>query len=486
MQKTGIRNLRVSTSAFCLLLSAFVQAAPSKKDATAELLAATADGKGDRIIAALAAGADPNARNEQKTPALLTITSNTVWGDEKAVIAAFVKAKANLNITNSDGTTPLMAAAAKDRPNMIEPLIAGGAKVEATDTDGWTAIHYAANNGNWRSIEKLIAAKANLNAAAKDGWTAMMMALDGGKGGIAEKLVKAEAKMPTAWPDGASSLIHAVSGRDLGAVRIVLASNPKIDEAAEDGFTPLSIAAYDGDAQIVMELLRAGANPSIKDKKGKTALDLATEREYFEVAALLGGPWKKPKPKGGKTISVPCPALGGAVETNFGIDGKALVVTTTYPHPMSYYFGGGHMNRAETAKKFTYEGGFAPGYYLDTDSNPKTGRKTSFLEKDAGGSEYSIDYSEYGTSVTLNYLNSKGEERSKQVYGNVLDVSVKKGEEDVDFSSLGDEIPRAENDTGVLRSRIPLSLVGLKPGSAMRVTAKIGSCDAVTSAVSLK
>ncbi|HEY3056671.1 MAG TPA: ankyrin repeat domain-containing protein [Thermoanaerobaculia bacterium] len=478
-------------SSLLLFLIAFaIVAAPAKKkEATEKLLAACAEGEADDIVKALAAGADPDARaGERKAPALMLAATNSLWGKEKAVVAAFVKAKVNLEAANADGTTPLMAAAATGRAEMIDELLAAGARLDTKDKDGWTALHYAVNNDKFQVADRLIAAKANLNAADNDKWTPMMIALDAGHGGIGEKLLKAGAKFPASWPDGASSLIHAVAGRDLAAVRLALANNPKINEPlADDGFTPVEIAAFDGDAQIVMELLRAGADASIKDKKGKTALDRAVEQERTEVAALLGGAWNKPKPKGGQTISIPCPALGGTVESNLALDGKVLVFTTTFPKPMSYYFGGGHMNRAETATRFTFDGSFAPSYYLDTDSNPKTGRKARFdFEKEVEGSEYAVEYSEYGTSITLSYLNSKGEERQKQVYGNVLDVSVRKGEESVDISDLGDDMPRAVNDNGVLRSRVPLAILALKPGSSMRVTAKIGSCKQVSATVAVK
>jgi ankyrin repeat protein len=471
---------------FCLL-AVVLGIAATKNEATSRLLAAAADGDGDKIIAALAAGADPNARSDTKTPALFTVSTKALFGREKQVIAAFVKAKADVNAADEDGDTPLMAAAATDRGEILELLIAAGAKIEAKDKDGWTAVHYAVTNGNGSVLDKLIAAKANVNAVAKDKYSALMMALASGRGGIAEKLMKAGAKYPTSWPDGLSGVIHATAGRDLAAVRIALANNPKIDDRApDDGFTALALASWNGDAQIVMELLRAGADPSIKDKEGKTPLDQATHQQEPEIVALLGGTWDKPHPKGGKTISIPCQSLGGTVESNLAVEGKALVFTTTFPHPVSYYLGGGNMNRAETAKKFTYDGSFAPAYYLDTDSNAKTGRKAEMFEKEAEGAEYTVEYSQYGTSVMLHYTNSKGEERRKQVYANVLDVSLKKGKDDVDLSDLGDDIPRAENDKGVLRSRFPLKMMALKPGSSIRVTAKIGACNPVVEKVTLR
>ncbi|MGZ5476744.1 MAG: ankyrin repeat domain-containing protein, partial [Thermoanaerobaculia bacterium] len=384
--------------------------AASKKEATQALLAAAAEGEGDAIVAALAAGADPDARDANKSPALVLAASQTMFGREQKVMEAFVKAKANVNIADKDGMTPLMAACATDRWAIIEALLAAGAKTEAKDKDGWTAVHYATSNGKWASLDKLIAAKANVNAVDGDKYSAVMMAIGGGRGGMAEKLMKAGATFPTAWPDGASSLIHATGGRDLAAVRIALANNPKIDEPApDDGFTPLAIASWNDDPQIVMELLRAGADPAIKNKEGKIALELATSQKNAEVIALLGGTWEKPRPKGGKTISIPCPTLGGTIESNLAVDGKMLVFTTTFPHPLSYYFGGGNMNRADSAKKSTYEGSFAPAYYLDTDSNAKTGRKAEMFEKEAQGADYTVGYDQYGTSVLLSYTNSKGE-----------------------------------------------------------------------------
>ncbi len=471
---------------FCLSIVLLCVAA-SKSDATKKLLDAAANGDHDGIVAALKAGADPNARNEKKTPALVTACLQSLFGHEKEVVAAFVKAKADLNAGDADGATALMAAAATDNGEVADALIAAGAKVDAKDNDGWTAVHWAVSNGNWSILDKLIAAKANLNAPDNDKFTPLMSALASGKGNIAEKLMNAGAKFPTAWPDGASTLIHATSGRDLQSVRIALANNPKLDEPyAKDGSTPLILAAWNGDGQIVMELLRAGADPSMKDKDGKTALENAVDAKEPEVAALLGGKWDKPKPQGGKTISIPCPALGGTVESNLALDGKVLVFTTTFPHPLTYYLGGGNTNRADTAKKYTYEGSFTPTYYLDTDSNAKTGRKAEMLEKEAEGADYTVYYDQYGTTVVLHYTNSKGEERTKHVYGNVVDVNVKKGDEDVDLSGLGEDIPTADNDNGVLRSRVPLSLLALKPGATMRVTAKIGSCNAVVEKIPVR
>jgi hypothetical protein len=237
-----------------------------------------------------------------------------------------------------------------------------------------------------------------------------------------------------------------------------------------------------------MELLRAGADATLKDKEDKTPLDRAKENGDAEVVALLGGPWSKPALKAGTTITIPCEPLGGSVDANFRTEKSVLIVTTVFPHPVTYYLGGGNTNRAASAKKFVYEGSFTPTYYFDIDSNEKTGVSKP-LFKEATGSEYSIDYSQYGTSVSLPYKDSDGNVHPRSVYANVLDVDVSKQDSgvgsSVDTSSLGDDAPAALNADGVMVTRVPLQLMKLAPGKSVRVTAKIGTCPAVVSKVKL-
>jgi hypothetical protein len=125
------------------------------------------------------------------------------------------------------------------------------------------------------------------------------------------------------------------------------------------------------------------------------------------------------------------------------------------------------MNRAKSAVKYTYDGSIDPSY--------------SFA------SGYALRYSQYGTSVPLRYRDSNGNERSKTVYANVLSVDVRKGDDDVDLSEVPeDDRPRVINDEGILRTRVPMSVLGLQPGKPAKMTAKIGSCDPVTATIALK
>jgi len=462
-----------------------MDAAPKfNAEATAKLLEAAAGGDAKDILEAIASGADPNARDEGGNTPLIHASQQSLSGKDRQIVEALVKAKAQVNAPNKNGATALMAAAATGRDGMLRLLIQNEATVDARDNDKWTALMYASDNGHWKAVKELIDAKADVNATDKDGWSPLMMALFSGRSSTSEKLIKAGAKMPDKAPNGLSAILLAARGRDLAAVQQVLEAKQPLDGLDATGWTALEVASYFGDGQIVMDLLRAGADSSVKDKEGRTALDRAREGEHPEIVALLGGPWNKPVPKSGTKLVIPCAALGGKVEANFAVDGGTLVVTTAFPKPLTYYVGGGSQNRADSAKKYTYEGSFLPAYYLDIDSNAGTGVKEESV-KEAIGSEYAIDYSQYGTSVQLDYKDSQGNVRSKSVYERVLDVDVEKEGENVDLSEL-DDPPRAANNGGVLVTRVPLSSLKLSLGKTIRVTPRIGSCDAVAMKVQLQ
>ncbi|HEX9983486.1 MAG TPA: ankyrin repeat domain-containing protein [Thermoanaerobaculia bacterium] len=446
-----------------------IHAAPKKfnAQATEKLLAAAAEGEADDMLAALKAGADPNARDEKKNTPLILASWSNLWNKDKAVVDALLKAKADVNATNHIDLTALMAAAGGGQNDMVNVLLASGAKLNAKDKDGWTALMYAAVNGEWRTTEALLAKKPELDNVDTDGYSALFIALNQGKGSVAERLIDAGADLTKKTPTGNTALVTAAYGRDLQCLRLVLEkSKPDLNATDSDGWTPLTIASYNGDSQIVMDLLRHGADPALKDKEGKTAVQRAQENESTEVVSLLTGKWDRPKAAGSK-ISMPCKALGGNVDAYVDVDGDALVITTLYPKPINWYLGGGLVNRADTATKYTYEGFVAPTYTIGA---------------------YTLDYMEYGTSVPIYYLDSEKNQKQKNVYGLSMSVDLKKGEEDVDTSSLeSEQTPDASMEAGILTTRVPLSLLdGIKAGGKVKVTGRIGNCAPVTSQVALK
>jgi ankyrin repeat protein len=97
---------------------------------------------------------------------------------------------------------------------------------------------------------------------------------------IVRILILAGADINSTTLANASSCLHMFvtkywSPQDLPDLLFLLNNGANIDQTDWDGRTPLIIAASHGKTAIMQQLLRFGADPSIKDKHGKTA------RTYF-------------------------------------------------------------------------------------------------------------------------------------------------------------------------------------------------------------
>jgi len=73
-----------------------------------------------------------------------------------SVVEALVAAKANLNVKNDDGNTPLYVAAGKDDCACTRILVEGKAHVDFRDDRGNSALYYAAQRGNTEVLRVLV------------------------------------------------------------------------------------------------------------------------------------------------------------------------------------------------------------------------------------------------------------------------------------------------------------------------------------------
>jgi ankyrin repeat protein len=84
--------------------------------------------------------------------------------------------------------------------------------------------------------------------------------------------------MLAAVEKGCVAVVEALmSGRDRGAV----------NERDDDGDTPLHIASGEGMVEMVEALLRGGADASIRNDLGKTALKRARDNDEIEIVAAV-------------------------------------------------------------------------------------------------------------------------------------------------------------------------------------------------------
>ena len=87
-----------------------------------------------------------------------------------------MKAEAKPDLLDRDGWTPLHHAAAKDQPESIKTLLAGGANPMTLSQLGGTPLHEAAASGGPEVIRLLLEAKVDPTVKSKQGVTALDLA----------------------------------------------------------------------------------------------------------------------------------------------------------------------------------------------------------------------------------------------------------------------------------------------------------------------
>lgn len=249
-----------------------------------------------------------------------------------------IECNADMNIANTNGVKPIHAAASRDYKKVVSFFLQMGAKIDDTDRDGWTPLHFAAEKGHLKVVEFLVGRKANINAKNAKGQTPLDLAKFRGHSGVVEFLKKAPAARPQSERvdysstsnfdrDDKRSDLANLLGNDYNSIKgkhslrkiksfinqiqninktykdgntlvhlIVECNDPIVSESFSkiidllkerganfnscngDGNTPLHLAIEKDNMSLVKELLDVGAhaNLDVKNKAGKTPLDLAS------------------------------------------------------------------------------------------------------------------------------------------------------------------------------------------------------------------
>lgn len=127
------------------------------------------------VAALLSAGASPDAVGLRHMPCL---EEAATLGDAGAV-ALLVACGANVNLRSDEGIAPLEAAAGSlegDEPGIVQTLLLAGARADAQDAGGRTALMAAAERGHVRSLVALVRAGADPRRADAAGRTAVAFA----------------------------------------------------------------------------------------------------------------------------------------------------------------------------------------------------------------------------------------------------------------------------------------------------------------------
>lgn len=223
--------------------------------------------------------------------------------DDKA-FAALLRARADVNAAQPDGSTALAWAVHLGQRRMAEALLDSGANANTTDEYGETPVTLAAANGDAGLVQRLLAAGGNARAARWNGETALMIAAGAGSLDAVRSLALHGADVNTAEPRGGQTAMMwaaAEGHHDVVAGLVDMGAN--VNAASRTGFTPLVFATVKDDVPSIKTLLEAGANPNVALLSGAKPLIVAMQYRHTAAALALleGGADINVRDRGGNT-----------------------------------------------------------------------------------------------------------------------------------------------------------------------------------------
>lgn len=175
--------------------------------------------------------------------------------DNESAMVALALRGFDLNTRNENGETALMVALREDSPKVVAFLLTQrSVKVEQRNPQGESPLMIAAIKGRLASAKRLIQRGAEVN---KTGWTPLHYAAS------------------RAEPDS------------VDMARLLLEHHAYIDAESPNRSTPLMLAAMYGHADVVRLLLEEGADPSLRNEQGLTAVDFARRADRDDLANLI-------------------------------------------------------------------------------------------------------------------------------------------------------------------------------------------------------
>lgn len=235
------------------------------------------------------------ACNQEKSPENLALYNAANAGSASGVESALKKgAKVNYIHNPDDQKNSLHVASEKGYAAIAKILLDNGAVVEAhSGATKNTALTLAARSGNPDTINILLDFNADVNASNCYGNTPLHEAAEEGDKEILSILLKAGADVNAKNHKGSTPLAFFCYSKDskthpIATAKLLLDAGADASSLDEVGMSPLLVACTVGRSDLISLLMEYGACPTIRDKNGRSAEDIATFHGYEDLMVRFG------------------------------------------------------------------------------------------------------------------------------------------------------------------------------------------------------
>jgi ankyrin repeat protein len=184
----------------------------------------------------------------------------------------------------------------QDDAKAVSALLQRGFDPNTLDPKGFPGLYLALQEPAPHVAEVLIDwPKTNIEWRSTKDESALMMAALKGQTELARKLVDkgADVNKP-----GWAPLHYAATRGHLQIMDLLLENHAYIDAESPNKSTPLMMAAFYGTPEAVRLLLEAGADPTLRNELGLSAIDFANRAGRADVAAMISAAIRAKSPSG--------------------------------------------------------------------------------------------------------------------------------------------------------------------------------------------
>ncbi|GER42111.1 S-acyltransferase [Striga asiatica] len=221
---------------------------------------------------------------------IVDVFSASAYGDFDKLRKFVEDDGASVSLPDGNGYYPLQWAALNNFADVVHYIIDRGGDVNAKDNAGQTALHWTAVRGSIAAADVLLQNGARVEAADVNGYRPAHVAAQYGQTAFLNYIVaKFHADFDVPDNDGRSPLHWAAYKGFSDTIRLLLFREASQGRQDKEGCTPLHWAALRGNVEACSVLAHAGSKDelTLKDKAGKTPIELASDKGHRHIALFL-------------------------------------------------------------------------------------------------------------------------------------------------------------------------------------------------------
>lgn len=201
-----------------------------------------------------------------------------------------------VSAANAGSYDDFFRAIKQDDAAAVRALLERGFDPNTQDPGGRQGLFMALQDGSLKVASVLIDwPKTKIEWRSAKDESPLMMAAFKGHTEMVRKLVARDADVnKTGW----TPLHYAATKGHLEIMQILLDEHAYIDAESPNKTTPLMMAAKYGTLEAVKLLLESGADPTLRNELGLTAIDFAHQANRQDAAALIASAVRSKNPKG--------------------------------------------------------------------------------------------------------------------------------------------------------------------------------------------